>query len=87
MVPCIVRDSGKIIVRLIPVIVMLVIMATDVMACPSCKEGFRPGSAEAVAGSAFSASVMFMLAVPMLIFTTFTVVLVRRMKKVERGEV
>ncbi len=66
---------------------LLAASATQALACPACKEGFKPGSVEAAAGSAFSMSVMFMLAVPLLIVTSFTVVLVRRMKKVERGEV
>jgi len=77
----------KILLRALPAIVLFITVATEALACPSCKEGFRPGSAEALAGEAFSASVMFMLAVPTLIVSGFAVVLVRRMKKVERGEV
>lgn len=80
-------NINTIIQRALPVIVMFLSVVTEALACPSCKEGFRPGTAEAVAGEAFSASVMFMLAVPTLIVSGFAVVLVRRMKKVERGEV
>ena len=68
------------IARFVVAMMSLVVLTTDLWACPSCKEGFRPGSAEAVAGEAFSASVMFMLIVPMLIVGSFAVVLVRKMK-------
>lgn len=58
----------------------LVVMTQQVLACPSCKEGFSAGSPEAAAGDAFSASVIFMLVVPTLIVTTFTVVIARKIK-------
>lgn len=69
------------------VIVLLLASGHDSVACPSCKEGYRPGTTEALAGEGYSWSVLFMLAVPMAIVSTFTVVLVRRLKKVDRGEV
>lgn len=71
----------------IVVVLVLLLTAPDLLACPSCKEGFRPGTTEALAGEGYSWSVLFMLAVPMAIVSTFTVVLVRRLKKVDRGEV
>lgn len=77
----------SLVVRVFTGCVLLAGSAMQALACPACKEGFKPGTAEAAAGSAFSMSVMFMLAVPTLIVTSFTIVLVRRMKKVERGEV
>lgn len=69
----------------ITVVILLLCVAPDSIACPSCKEGFRPGTTEALAGEGYSWSVLFMLAVPMAIVSTFTVVLVRRLKKVEEG--
>ncbi len=69
----------------ITVVILLLCVAPESMACPSCKEGFRPGTTEALAGEGYSWSVLFMLAVPMAIVSTFTVVLVRRLKKVEEG--
>ena len=72
------------IARLIVVLVCLAGSVSQAVACPACKEGFKPGSAEAAAGEAFSISVLFMLAVPMLIVGTFAVVLVRKMKHVEK---
>ena len=70
--------------RIFIVGVLLLYSASEVLACPSCKEGFKPGSPEAAAGDAYSASVIFMLVVPMLIVTTFTVVIARRLKEVEK---
>lgn len=67
--------------------VILLGQVTVSVACPACKEGFRPGTTEALAGEGYSMSVLFMLAVPLFIVSTFTVVMVRRMKKVDRGEV
>jgi hypothetical protein len=70
-------------VSVVVVVVLCMIDAINVVACPSCKEGLRPGSAEAAAGEAFSISVLFMLAVPMLIVGTFAAVLVKKMKQTE----
>ena len=70
--------------RLLILVVTLFFAVADLLACPSCKEGFKPGSPEAAAGDAYSASVIFMLVVPMLIVTTFTVVIARRLKDVEK---
>jgi len=72
------------IIRLFVVLVMLAGLAGQVQACPSCKEGFKAGTTEAAAGEAFSISVLFMLGVPMLIVGGFAVVLVRKMKQVEK---
>lgn len=69
----------------ITVVILLLCVVPESIACPSCKEGFRPGTTEALAGEGYSWSVLFMLAVPMAIVSTFTVVLVRRLKKVEEG--
>ena len=58
----------------------LLAFSQEVLACPSCKEGFKAGSPEAAAGDAFSASVIFMLVVPTLIVATFTVVIAKKLK-------
>ena len=58
----------------------LLAVSQEVLACPSCKEGFKAGSPEAAAGDAFSASVIFMLVVPTLIVATFTVVIAKKLK-------
>jgi len=58
----------------------------SVLACPNCKDGFGSGTGNASIGDAYSISVLFMLGVPLALLTTFTIVISRRLRSVERSE-
>lgn len=67
------------VVRVIALIVVVVAMSSQtLLACPSCSDNFTKGSANASLGEAYSWSVLFMLAVPLFIVTTFVLMMWKR---------
>lgn len=56
------------------------------LSCPACKDSFTPGSINALSGEAFSASVIFMLAVPMAILVTGALFLRSRLRRIDPNE-
>lgn len=71
---------SALVLRWLPVAVMLCLVSTDMLGCPGCKEGFATGP-NAGLGEAYSWSILLMLGVPATIVTTFTIVIVRRLKQ------
>ncbi len=54
-------------------------------ACPACKDNYAAGSKQATIGESYSISVLFMLAVPIVIVTAAGVAYVLHMKRIAKG--
>ncbi len=63
------------------IVMMLLLAAQDVMACPACKDSYTKNSHNATVGEAYSLSVIVMLAVPMTILTVGIIAVARRLRQ------
>lgn len=55
--------------------------ASELMACPACKDSFAKHGSNASVGDAYSLSVIVMLSVPITILTVGIVIIARRLRQ------
>lgn len=61
-------------------------MVLPVLACPNCKDAYKPGTSAAIIGESYSWSVLFMLIMPVLTIGIISARIVYATKKKNRNQ-
>jgi hypothetical protein len=67
--------------RFVPILVLVLGLTSQVLACPACKDSYAGGGQNASVGDAYSISIIVMLSVPLTILTIAIVMIARRLRQ------